>query len=132
LCTVELEAGETLVVGPTSAGERVIGQVATSRWTGERLRGSLRGSSSDWAVVGPEGTGRLDVRLTLETDDGALIYIAYEGRVDLSSGLEDLVFYIAPTFETSHPDYAWLNKIQAVGKGRAEGNRTRFEIFELR
>ena len=40
--------------------------------------------------------------------------------------------YVAPTFETGHPDYAWLNGIQAVGIGRLDGERLHYEWFELR
>jgi len=41
----------------------------------------------------------------------------------------DAPVYITPLFETSDERYAWLNKIQAVGKGTVEGDS---RIYELR
>lgn len=76
----------------------------------------------------------MDVRLTLETDDGALIYMEYGGRRDFSQiapGLDTPV-YIAPRFETSDERYRWLNKIQAIGKGVAVGQSRVYEIYEAR
>lgn len=84
----------------------------------------------DWSRVLPSGVLRLDVRLTIRTDDGAVIYVSYNGverdipdsehKVDPAQhviGPEDVrVWVIAPTFETSAARYAWLNEIQAVGK----------------
>jgi hypothetical protein len=77
-------------------------------------------SVADWVLIGPEGTGTLDVRATLRTDDGAIIFAQYNGKVDgdLSQGLQlPATIYVAPRFETCDERYAWLNRIQAVGKG---------------
>jgi hypothetical protein len=58
-------------------------------------------------VVGPDGTGTLDMRAVVETDDGALIFLHYQGRVDLSAGpgapLYAAPLYAAPLFETRRP-----------------------------
>ena len=77
----------------------------------------------------PSGVMRLDVRATLKTDDGALIYMSYNGVMQLAPEIaqklmggvvlkaEDIAnFVAAPTFETSSPKYAWLNGIQAINK----------------
>ena len=61
--------------------------------------------------------GTLDVRALLETDDGALIYTWYHGRLDLSQGPGTSPAYAAPLYETGDERYAWLNLIQAVAKG---------------
>jgi hypothetical protein len=78
----------------------------------------------------------IDVRLSLRTDDGALIYMIYGGRLDLSAPSGQLVAYVAPTFETGDARYAWLNSIQAVGKGifvpSADGGTLEYEFFEIR
>jgi hypothetical protein len=46
-------------------------------------------AASDWLVVGPEGTGMIDVRLAIQTDDGAAINMKYNGRLDASQGSQD-------------------------------------------
>lgn len=132
LCTIELQMGETLVVGEGAAGLRVVAQVASGTLRGDRLRGEVVGpSTADWIRV-HDGMGIIDVRATLRTHDGAVVYATYGGRMDLSEGPGAAPVYVAPTFETGHPDYAWLNGIQAVGVGRLDGERLHYEWFELR
>jgi hypothetical protein len=58
---------------------------ATGGWEqGERLAGDLIGGGGDWPLIGPDGLARVDVRLQLRTDDGAAIYIAYVGVLELN------------------------------------------------
>jgi hypothetical protein len=92
-------------------------------------------SSADWLTVGPEGTGTMDVRVMAQTDDGALIFIQYHGRVDLTDGIQagmNKPLYSTPRFETGDPRYLWLNHVQAVGKGRMNGPVLTYQLFELR
>ena len=117
--------------GPS--GTRAIIEVTSAQYTGERLRAKLKGvAAADWAVVSPTGIGLMDARLTIETEDGALIYVSYGGRVDLSAGMEGATVYTAPRFETGDERYAWMNKVQAVAKGVISGDVLRYELYELR
>ena len=55
-------------------------------------------------------------RETIRTDDGATIFVQYQGKLDLSKGMQfPMTAYVGPRFETSDERYAWLNRIQAVG-----------------
>ena len=76
----------------------------------------------------------LDVRTLLETHDGALVYVSYRGRLDLSGGPGATPSYAAPLFDTGDERYAWLNAIQAVAKGTlSDGGATiTYEVHELR
>jgi Protein of unknown function (DUF3237) len=74
----------------------------------------------------------LDVRFSAETDDGALIYVQYNGRTDVSQGPGTAPIYVAPRFETGDERYAWLNRIQAVGKGALDGNTVTYDWYEIR
>jgi hypothetical protein len=87
-------------------------------------------AAADWLLVGPNGVCTLDIRATLETHDGALIYSAYKGRTDISD--PDSAIYVAPLYETGDERYLWLSKIQCVGKGFLTDNILNYEIFELR
>jgi len=133
LCTIDIDlTAEQIFVGEGPAGLRVIAEVEDLTVTGERLSGRLKGrAAGDWlTVVGPVGT--VDVRLTVETDDGAIVLITYGGRMDLSGGPGAAPIYVAPRFETGHPDYAWLNLVQAVGKGTLTGTHLTYEVLEVR
>jgi hypothetical protein len=132
LCTIVLELGEPLILANTPAGTRVIVEVRDFRVDGDRLRGRMKGSAAaDWLTIGPDGTGTLDVRATMETDDGAVVFVYYQGRRDFSQGLEAPI-YTAPKFDAGDERYAWLNKIQAVAKGTVEGTTLTYEVCELR
>lgn len=121
-----------IMLPETPSGTRVVVEITSVDCRGERLRAKLKGvAAADWAVVSPTGIGLMDVRLTLETDDGALIYVSYNGRVDLSGGLDGATAYTAPRFETGDERYAWLNKVQAVAKGVINGGVLRYELYEL-
>ena len=132
LATATLKLGIPAIMPGTPRGMRMIVDVESASWKG-RVSGSQLGHpSGDWAVVDPHGALNIDVRTTLETDDGALIYVRYEGRSDYSkAGKSPMI--IAPLFETNDPRYLWLNKIQAIGKGRATGmTELVYEIYEVR
>ena len=137
LCTLQFQLRRPIEVGAGCAGTRLIVEVASIRVTGERLNAEMMGAAvADWLVIGPEGTGTLDVRAALRTDDGAIIYVQYNGRSaeDLSQGVQlPATFYVAPRFETCDERYAWLNRIQAVGKGILREDRLlEYEWYEVR
>lgn len=131
LATMVAELREPKVLPKTPAGTRMIYEVESGAITGDRFSGKLATTAAaDWLLAGPDSTGTLDVRSLVETDDGALVFIAYNGRVDLSVAGAPL--YATPRFETGDPRYGWLNKIQAVGKGELTGSTLTYELYELR
>jgi Protein of unknown function (DUF3237) len=132
LATMTAELRPPLVLSGTPAGDRMIFEVESGRLEGGRIRATLKGqAAADWLTVGPDGTGALDVRALVETDDGALVFIQYNGRVDASRRGAALV-YSAPRFETGDDRYRWLNRVQAVGKGTFDGRTLRYELYEVR
>ena len=120
------------VLAGTPAGTRMIFELEGGRVEGERINGSVEGTAgADWLVVGPDGTGTLDVRLLVRTDDDALVFVQYHGRVDLSSGGAGAI-YAAPRFDTGDERYAWLNRIQGVAKGAVDGSTLTYDLYEVR
>lgn len=126
LCTATVELAETITV----SSSLVIGEVTGVRIEGERLRGSLKGrAAADWLKISPEGYGTLDVKVTFETDDGAIVHATYTGRLQFDT----LAVYATPLFHTGDERYAWLNRIQAVAKGAFQPDGTLvYEMYELR
>lgn len=136
LCTAIVEVGPNLAVGAGPSGDRSIGEIRAVTVTGERMRGTLAGpAAADW-MIRTGAIGVLDVRMTIRTDDGALIFVQYGGRLDLSNPAEGIHAYIAPVFETGDARYAWLNRIQGAGKGkltvRPDGATLEYDIYEIR
>ena len=129
LATVRVTRGDVHRLGTTAFHRRVIGGIAAGRWTGDRLNADIVAPGGDWAIPSADGSIMLlDVRQTLRTDDGALIYVTYQGRCDRGRG----TYTVAPTFETDDERYAWLNAVQAIGQGRTDGDDIVYEMFEVR
>ena len=130
LCSLDVTLAAPIVVGNGPSGRRMIFEVVSGRITGDRLQGRSKGqAAADWiTIVGSVGT--LDVRATFETDDGAIVYVQYGGRTDVSQ--PGAPIYVAPVFETGDERYAWLNRIQAVGKGLLDGSELHYDWYEVR
>jgi hypothetical protein len=132
--------------GETPQGHRLMAVVGQGSGTisGDRVRGQvLPGSGGDWLLLRPDGAGQLDVRITIKTDDEALIYMRYEGiaagdalpRVLGGEPVSpaDYYFRTTPYFETSSEKYAWLNKIVAVGVGQLDLSKgwVGYKVYEV-
>ena len=128
LATVRVTRGDIHRMGETPVHRRVIGGISAGRWEGERLSADIVAPGGDWAIPTDGPIMLLDVRQVLRTDDGALVYVSYQGRCDRERG----TYTVAPTFETADVRYGWLNAIQAVGQGRNDGDTIVYEMFEVR
>jgi Protein of unknown function (DUF3237) len=93
---------------------------------GERLRGIVLGGA-DWVTAAADGTFELDLRLTLQTDDSALIHMTFTGLRDDTNRY----FRTLPRFETAAPKYAFLNRLLAVGTGEAHRDGPVHNIEEI-
>ena len=132
LCTIDAVLSEPIVVGDGPSGTRMIFELLESTVTGDRFSGTQIGrASADWVTI--SGTvGTLDVRATIQTHDGAIVFASYLGRVDLTHGPGSSPIFVAPLFETADDRYRWLNTIQGVGKGSLDGTALHYEWYELR
>ena len=130
LTTITATLGKRHTVGDGPMGTRVIVTVDAFELAGDRLTGTMASpTAADWLTVAPDGSyGTLDVRLTAETNDGAVVYIEYSGRIDFASGS----IVTAPLFQTGDERYSWLNKVQAIGIGDNSGADLVYEVYEVR
>ena len=119
LMQLRLSTSAIQEIGAAPHGALLIFPVTGGSFEGERLRGKVLAGGGDWVTATAEGTYELDLRVTLETDDGAMIHMTFAGvRDDANHYLRTL-----PRFETASPKYAFLNRLLAVGIGeiRPEG-----------
>jgi len=131
---------QKLGIGPH--GTRVIAPITSGTFEGPRLRGKVLGGG-DWIITRSDSVLELDLRITLETDDGALISMASFGlrhgppEVLAALGRGESVdpskyyFRTAPRFETSAPQYAFLNRLIAVASGDRRATGPIYTINEI-
>jgi len=130
LGTLRAETGTRTVIENGPQGTRTVVQVVGGRFDGPRVKASLQTPAGDWITNRPDGTYKLDVRLTLKTDDGALLLVTYNGigqTTDKGASLK-----IAPLFETGDSRYVWLTRLQAVGVGERVGTTVTYDIYALK
>jgi len=136
LFSIEMQVeGGAEVVGAIAQGARSIGSVS-GRFEGPGIKGTIK--AADWFLTRSDGIGEADVRGTMRTDDGALIYMRYTGLLDLrpfggatTSG--NCQVRTAVRFETGAERYRELNCVQAIGVGEvnfATGN-IKYNIYAI-
>ena len=119
LMVLRLATSATQGIGSTPQGMLTIFPIPGGSFEGDRLRGKVLAGGGDWVTAHDDGTFDLDLRVTLETDDGGLIHMTFTGVRDD----DHHYFRTVPRFETAAPQYAFLNRLLAVGLGeiRPEG-----------
>ena len=129
--TITVQLGDQIKLGSGPKGVRLISDVVSVEVDSDRVKASLAtNDAADWLTISDNGTlGCLDVRFTLKTDDGAYIYVEYSGRAEMETGQ----IATAPTFQTSHEKYLWLNRVQAVAAGVVDDSgRLTYSIYEVK
>lgn len=141
--TLTVDFAGMVMIGKTPAGLRRIAPVTGGSFAGERLSGTVLPGGNDWVINRADGVMVIDVRLTLKTDDGAMIYLSYQGRflaeqeamARFAKGalLDANEYSLAMTarFECGDEPYAWLNNVVAVGTGEQTATGPIYTIFEI-
>ena len=137
---LEATLGEPLDLGETARGHRRIVALTGGTFRGPELNGTLiPGASADWQIVLSDGTALGDIRYTLQTDGGDLIYVrsrsVRHGSADVLARLargeevaaSEYTFRASTQIETAAPDLDWLNKGVFVSVG---GRRPGGVIYE--
>ena len=110
------------------AGHTSIAPVTGGSFSGARLQGMVHNGGADW-ITQVSGHSSLDVRITLETEDGAIIYMTYKGVV--ARGDSGLYWRVTPVFNTASDEYDWLNHKVFVGKSKQIEGKVAYDIFEI-
>jgi hypothetical protein len=133
---LEATIAPPLDLGDFAQGHRRIVPLAGGTFTGPELNGVLLpGASADWQIVLPDGTALGDIRYTLQTEGGDVLYVQSRGvrhgsaevLARLARGEDvdasEYTFRTSTQIETAAPGLGWLNKgiFVSVGGRQAAG-----------
>ena len=142
LMTMQVAVAGLQKIGVVPHGTRVTAPITSGHFEGPRLRGKVL-SGGDWTLLRGDGVLELDLRVTLETEDGALIHMASfglrHGPADVMAALargenvdpSTYYFRTTPRFETGDSKYAFLNRILAVSTGERRPTGPIYTIEEI-
>jgi hypothetical protein len=143
LMVVRIVAAPPHALGAGPHGTRLTFPITGGAFEGPRLRGRVLAGGGDWGVVRSDGVLELSLRATLETDDGALIGLTFDGMrhgpVEVLAALgrgetvDPAAYYFrtVPRFEASDERYAFLNRIVAVGCAEKRTTGTVHTFYEV-
>jgi Protein of unknown function (DUF3237) len=139
---LEATLGEPLDLGESVKGHRRIVPLTGGTFSGPALNGELLpGASADWQTVLPDGTAIGDIRYTLRTAAGDLLYVesrsVRHGSADVLARLargervnaSQYVFRAATQIETAAADLDWLNKGVFVAVAGRQPNGMIYETY---
>jgi len=130
-------------IGPMPIGTRRVFNATGGSFEGDRLSGVVLPGGGEWFLDAGEGFGQVDVRLMLQTNDGAHIYLRYSGVMDFnevvggklaagqSTEYGDNKFLTQVRMECADPRYAELATMIAVGEGRMHPDCVEYAIYEV-
>src|ERR1700712_727502 len=73
------------LIGPVPEGIRANFYVTSGEMHGPKVMGTIEPVGADWLLIRRDGVGIVDIRVTLKTHDGAMIYAPIRGVADLGS-----------------------------------------------
>lgn len=131
-------------LGAAPLGRRRIVPITGGRFRGERLAGRVLPGGADWQIVRGDGVSQLEARYTLETDDGALVYVRNVGlrhgppevlaRLSAGEPVDPSLYYMrtTPSFETGAVKYQWLNRVVCIATGARLANAVELDVYEVK
>jgi hypothetical protein len=143
LFAADVAVDAPLSVGDVGKGTRRFVPIAGGEVSGSRVRGKVLPGGGDWQTIRDDGVAELEARYTLQTDDGALIFVRNYGLrhgppeviAALAAGktVDHASYYFrgATFFETSAAAYLWLARQIIVCVGEREPARVRLKFYQV-
>jgi hypothetical protein len=144
LLRAEITLAPPQELGETPLGRRRVIPITGGSFHGDKVAGRVVPGGADWQLIRSDGVAELDARYTLETTDGALIYVHNFGyrhgpadvlqRLAAGEAVDPSLYYMrtTPRFETSAARYQWLNRTICVATGARLAAAVELEVFEVR
>jgi hypothetical protein len=119
-------------VGQTLTGKRIVYPVLDGSFEGPNLKGKVLPVGGDWLLQTSDNMNKVDVRVSLQTNEGENIYMSYQGFIKINAD-GSYYFRTTPYFETSSKKLAYLNHTVCVGVGTIIklGEAVSYKVYEI-
>lgn len=148
LMRLKITVGAPQLVGESVLGSRKIIPILGGSFNGasekyEKLVGDILPGGGDWLVIKPDGCAVIDARFTLQTSTRALIYVQDQGlrfgpidimqQLAANESVDPQQYYFRTTtrFETGDKEFAWLNRVLAVGSGMRDTSGVTMDFYRI-
>jgi hypothetical protein len=134
--------GQPLDLGEGPHGHRRIVPLTGGTFAGPDLCGKLLvGASADWQTILPDGTALGDIRYTLQTDAGELLYVQSRGvrhgsaevlaRLGRGEDVDasEYTFRTSTQIEAAARQLDWLNKGVFISVGGRQADGVIYETY---
>jgi hypothetical protein len=133
-----------VLIGDTATGRRLLIAATGGELHGMDIHGSVTPGGGDWLLIPSDGWARPDIRHTVTTDDGAVLYLQGSGLIEMNSATQaaiagdtptdfaDAYLRVQFTIDTGDPRYAWLTHSLFLAHGRIHtGPAIEYRIFQV-
>ena len=139
--TLTSPLGGIQMLGNTPYGERRIINILGGTVEGPKLNGKVLPGGADWQIVRASGSSVADIRYTLKTDGGALLYVQSQGvrhanpdvLARLAAGEDvdpsEYTFRTLVTIETADPELAWVNDGVYIAVGGRRPSGVSYDVY---
>jgi hypothetical protein len=143
LFDAKIQVARPYEVGATAKGQRRVIGIEGGTFEGPKLRGRILPGGADYQIIRGDGIAELDARYTIETDDGAMIYVTNFGyrhgpadviaRVAAGEEVDPALYYFrsSPLFETAAEKYLWLNGSICVATGARKADAVELSVYQV-
>lgn len=141
--TIRADIGVALTGGASRNGERLHIEITGGSVEGPRLDGRLAAGGSDWPLLRPDGTSRINACYTIVASDGTPILVRNKGirvssaqvlarlRADEAVDPSEFYFRSTPVFEAPDGPHAWLNDSVFVASLCRSGKEVVVDVYRV-
>lgn len=141
LCRITARVSTLVSLGEGPYGERRYVPIVGGEVEGETLRGNVLAGGTDWQIQRRDGTLDISAQYVIRTTEGVLIEVESRGfrhgpaavMARLAQGEpvspDEYYFRTALRFQTSAPEWQYLNSVLAIGKAMRQPGAAVLEIF---
>ena len=139
---LEATLGEPVELSDTAGRQRRIVPLTGGTFAGPAINGTLLpGASADWQTLLSDGTALADIRYSLQTDSGDVLYVQSRGvrhgsaevlaRLGRGEDVDasEYTFRTSTQIETGAAELDWLNKGVFVGVGGRQPSGVVYETY---